>query len=103
DHRGQQSERKCQAGAIREAQSDDNAQGKTDENQRMPNPRNPSCKDRDPAWARTCHDYLSLAASNNAPAHFTKADSIAVALAPAGDGESVTVFDPFAHFAIGQS
>ena len=46
--------------------------------------------------------HLSLAACDNAPAHFTKADSIAVALAPAGDGQSVTVLDPFARFAIGQ-
>jgi hypothetical protein len=52
------------------------------------------------ALGRSCRD--SLITSNNTPAHFTKTDSIAVSLAPAGDGQSVTVFEPFAGFTVGQ-
>jgi len=42
----------------------------------------------------------ALRRGQNPPAHFAEANSIAVALAPAGDGECVAVFKPFARFAV---
>ena len=36
----------------------------------------------------------------DAAAHIAEADSIAVTLAPAGDGESVAIFEPFTRFPV---
>src|SRR5262249_7663070 len=43
---------------------------------------------------------LAVPRGQNPPAHFAEANSIAVTLAPAGDGEFVAVFKPFARFAV---
>jgi len=36
----------------------------------------------------------------DAAAHIAEADSIALTLAPAGDGESGAIFEPFTRFAV---
>src|SRR6266480_4692119 len=102
NHGHEQRQRKCQTGAISEAQGNDNAYGKTDENQGMPNPRNPSCKDNSRLEVDLITTHLSLVTSNNAPAYFTKADAVSITLAPTTNCKSISVFEPFARFAVGQ-
>src|SRR6266446_3140242 len=48
----------------------------------------------------TCH--LLLVTSNNASAYFTKPDAVSVTLAPATNCKNISVFEPFARFAVGQ-